>query len=67
MIVPPGFTNDSFGPIFAESGEHVQITPAGQMGGGRAINITMNIHGVNDPDVLSKMLARKLKQQGVIV
>jgi hypothetical protein len=29
MIVPPGYANDSF-PIFAQSGEHVQITPAGK-------------------------------------
>lgn len=33
MIVPAGFPNDSF-PIRAQSGEHVQITPAGQGGGG---------------------------------
>jgi hypothetical protein len=35
FIVPPGYSNDSF-PIRAESGEHVQITPANrtQQGGG---------------------------------
>lgn len=29
FIVPPGFPNDSF-PLRVESGEHVQVTPAGQ-------------------------------------
>lgn len=34
FIVPPGFANDSYGPIWAQSGEHVKVTPAGQGGAG---------------------------------
>ena len=33
FIVPPGYPNDSF-PMRVQSGEHVQVTPAGQSGGG---------------------------------
>lgn len=32
FVVPPGFPNDSF-PMFVQSGEHVQVTPAGKTGG----------------------------------
>jgi hypothetical protein len=40
FTVPPGFPNDSFGPIYVQSGEHVQVTPAGQSSmGGATINI----------------------------
>lgn len=31
FVVPPGFPNDSF-PMRVESGEHVQVTPANQVG-----------------------------------
>lgn len=34
FIVPPGYPNDSYGPIYVQSGEHVQVTPAGQAQGG---------------------------------
>ncbi|MCP4708148.1 MAG: hypothetical protein GY869_05960, partial [Planctomycetes bacterium] len=30
FIVPPGFENDSFGPIFVQSGERVTVTPREQ-------------------------------------
>lgn len=30
FIVPPGYPNDSYGPIYVQSGEHVQVTPPGQ-------------------------------------
>jgi len=33
FVVPPGYPNDSF-PLWAQSGEHVQITPAPNSGGG---------------------------------
>jgi hypothetical protein len=33
FIVPGGYPNDSY-PFRAQSGEHVQVTPAGQTGGG---------------------------------
>jgi hypothetical protein len=32
FVVPPGYPNDSYGPIYVESGEHVNVTPANQMG-----------------------------------
>jgi len=33
FTVPPGFSNDSFGPIMVQSGEHVSVTPAGDTNG----------------------------------
>jgi hypothetical protein len=42
FTVPPGFPNDSFGPIYVQSGEHVKVTPTGEVGkggGGATINI----------------------------
>lgn len=30
FVVPPGYPNDSFGPVFVQSGEHVKVTPAGE-------------------------------------
>ncbi len=30
FIVPPGFSGDRFGPLYVETGEHVQVTPRGQ-------------------------------------
>lgn len=38
FTVPPGFPNDTFGPIWAQSGEHVKVTPAGEKGSGPVIN-----------------------------
>jgi len=32
--VPPGYSNDSYGPVWLSSGEHVSVTPAGQSEGG---------------------------------
>ena len=32
--VPSGYSNDSFGPMWLSSGEHVSVTPAGQAEGG---------------------------------
>lgn len=31
FVVPPGYPNDSYGPIYVESGEHVNITPANEV------------------------------------
>ena len=60
MIVPPGYPNDSF-PVWAQSGERVTITPAGQttnMGG-----VTIVIQGVTDPEANARAMARILAQQ----
>jgi len=61
FIVPPGYPNDSF-PIRVESGEHVQVTPAGQtqqmMGG--ATNVTNYFYGISVDEVM-----RQLQLQGV--
>lgn len=38
FIVPPGFPNDSYGPLYVQSGEHVQVTPAGQTSSGGVSN-----------------------------
>jgi len=51
FVVPPGFNNDSFGPIYVESGERVQVTPANQMGAGKGgggngpVNVTVLLDG----------------------
>jgi hypothetical protein len=42
FVVPPGYPNDSY-RMGVQSGEHVQVTPAGQSGGvsgGMTINVT---------------------------
>ncbi len=63
FMVPPGFPNDSFGPIFVQSGEKVQVTPAGKSGGGNNINIIVN--GAGDPKTVANEVMRKLRLQGV--
>lgn len=40
FIVPPGYPNDSFGPIWAQSGEHVMIAPSINVG-------AINVNGAN--------------------
>ena len=60
MIVPPGYPNDSF-PVWAQSGERVTITPAGQttnMGG-----VTIVVQGVTDPEANARAMARILAAQ----
>jgi hypothetical protein len=58
FTVPPGFPNDSFGPIFVQSGEKVNVTPAGQSPAG-GTNV-FNFYGVSTAEVM-----RQLKLQGV--
>jgi hypothetical protein len=60
-VVPPGFPNDSFGPIFVQSGEKVQVTPAGQRSGGNNINI--HVHGAGDPMSVANEVMRRLRLQ----
>jgi len=43
FVVPPGFPNDTY-PMRVTSGEHVQVTPKGQGGGGVTQNITQNFY-----------------------
>lgn len=46
FVVPPGYPNDSFGPIWAQSGEQVQITPAGQTtNNSNSVNLVQNFFG----------------------
>ena len=62
MIVPPGYPNDTYGPIYAQSGERVQVTPAGQvtnnMGG-----VTIIVNGAGDPRATAEEVSRVLAQQ----
>lgn len=44
FIVPPGYPNDSF-PLRVQSGEHVQVTPANEVGKGKS-GATININTV---------------------
>lgn len=41
FVVPPGYPGDSFGPMWASSGEHVSVTHGGEMGSGSQIVINM--------------------------
>ncbi len=61
FIVPPGFPNDSY-KVWAESGERVQVTPAGQSGGGNITNY-FQISGAGDPDAVANRVMQKLKLQ----
>ena len=48
FIVPPGYSNDSY-PMRVGTGEHVQVTPRGQLGGaGRGM--TVNLYGNWNPE-----------------
>ena len=62
FVVPAGYPNDSFGPIWAQSGERVQVTPAGQvtnnMGG-----VTIYVSGAGDPRATAEEVSRVLAQQ----
>jgi hypothetical protein len=40
FVVPPGFPNDSF-PMRVQSGEHVQVTPAGKSSGTNGNGVTL--------------------------
>jgi hypothetical protein len=70
FVVPPGYPNDSF-PVLVTSGEHVQVTPRGQMGQGPMIGA---IHidargaapgvGAEIADELEWRLAQVLGEQG---
>lgn len=57
FIVPPGFQNDSF-PFRASSGERVQVTPAGQGGGGSNWYGDLHVHGGNPDDVVRVLMDR---------
>ena len=47
FIVPPGYPNDTY-RVNVQSGEHVQVTPAGQaQAGGLSIGV-VNVYGVQD-------------------
>lgn len=65
FTVPPGFPNDSFGPIFVQSGEHVKVTPAGETssnsrGGGNTINVYAY------PGMSANAIASAVNQQLVV-
>jgi len=54
FIVPPGYSNDSY-PMRVGTGEHVQVTPRGQLGNaGRAM--TVNIQGNWSPETEQDMM-----------
>ena len=61
FVVPPGFPNDTFGPIYVQSGEKVVVTPAGQRSGGNNINIQVN--GAGDPMSVANEVMRRLRLQ----
>jgi hypothetical protein len=50
MVVPSGFPRDDF-PLFASSGEHVEITPAGQTQSGGEVIINNYFTVADDMDM----------------
>jgi hypothetical protein len=65
--VPGGHPNDSYGPIWLTSGEHVEVTPAGKtMNGSAVINNYFNVPNEAVAQSVAKIIARQIKQQGVI-
>jgi len=67
FVVPPGYPNDSFGPVYLESGEHVKVTPAGradrQSGGGIVIQ-NVNLYGVNNPREMFDKIEKEARMRG---
>lgn len=59
FIVPPGYPNDSY-PMRVQSGEHVQVTPAGEKptGSGNTVIMTNYIADSISEDALLAALAR---------
>lgn len=41
FVVPPGYPGDSFGPMWATTGEHVSVSRPGEGGGGMTVQISM--------------------------
>lgn len=44
FVVPPGYPNDSYGPLWVQSGEHVKVTPAGETNN-NSVNLVQNFFG----------------------
>ena len=63
FIVPPGYNNDTF-PMRVESGEHVQVTPAGQSSGS---DIPQQVSISLDGAVFAKWLQKASKNQEIII
>ena len=64
FVVPPGYPDDSY-TIGVQSGEHVQVTPAGQGGvsDGTPLQVTLQLDG----SVLGKWLQKATKNQEVVI
>jgi hypothetical protein len=62
--VPVGFSNDSFGPMWAQSGEHVSITKPGQGNNDNPMVNNFYVTGYDPIDIADEIM-RKLEQQGV--
>lgn len=64
FTVPPGYPNDSF-PMFVQSGEHVQVTPAGQSngGGGDTYNVTINAPGATANELYDLIQANDIRRR----
>ena len=60
FVVPPGYPNDSY-PMRVESGEHVQVTPAGQSPGGNTVNVTVYT-GSGNPDLIGNKVAGRVAE-----
>jgi hypothetical protein len=64
-VVPSGFPNDSFGPIWASSGESISIVPGGQKGnGGTNISVSISVPAIDGRLSLKEVayeVAREIK------
>jgi hypothetical protein len=64
-VVPSGFPNDSFGPIWASSGESISIVPGGQKGNsGTNISVSISVPAIDGRLSLKEVayeVAREIK------
>lgn len=64
FVVPPGYPNDSFGPLWVSSGEGVNVTPAGGAGPGMHITIDMAGAIIMSQQEANRMIRTALDQAG---
>jgi len=57
FIVPPGYPNDRYGPLWVESGERVKITPRGE-GGGDQYHLNIYTSAKSEPIIADFQMMR---------
>jgi len=65
FVVPPGYPNDSF-PMFVQSGEVVNVTPAGRSSSGGSsdtYNVTINAPGATANELYAMLQANDIRRR----